>query len=190
MAKAFHLLELPKGDRLGIITLSGGEGVMATDACEMNGLRLARLSEQTFQRLKKIFPPWEIPLNPFDGGVCMEFHFSDLFTFFNSLVAIPEDENVDCAIMQMPPNMPDVIYSTQNTSEEEVHSFKERFIQTLVNMKRSDKPFAMWCFSMDIQEHEWVDVLESHSLPVFQSSERAIKALSAMYRYRLRSSLA
>lgn len=77
LAKAFDTLQLPEGNRLAIITLSGGEGVMATDACEMNGMKLATISDRTQQKVKGILPPWEIPLNPFDAGVCMQFHFSD-----------------------------------------------------------------------------------------------------------------
>ena len=40
LAKAFEFLDLPQGNRLAIINHSGGEGVMATDSCEMNGLEL------------------------------------------------------------------------------------------------------------------------------------------------------
>jgi acyl-CoA synthetase (NDP forming) len=36
---------------------------------------------------------------------------------------------------------------------------------------------------MDGQEMELVEMLEARSLPVFQSSDRAVKAFSAMYRY-------
>jgi len=103
-AKAFEFLPLPKGNRTAIITLSGGEGVMATDACEINGLKLARLSDKTCHKLIRILPPWEIPLNPFDAGVCMEFHLSDFEAFMGTLCAISEDESVDCTIMQMPPD--------------------------------------------------------------------------------------
>jgi acyl-CoA synthetase (NDP forming) len=184
LAKAFEFLELPKGNRLAIITLSGGEGVLATDACEMNGLELARLSDKTHHKLKRIFPPWEIPLNPFDGGVCMEFHLSDPKTLFDAFSAIPEDENVDCAIMQMPPNPAYFISLNQNISEEMKASLKQQYIQVLLNMKRNGKPFCLWCSSMDAQEMELVELVDSHGLPVFQSSERAIKSLAAMARYR------
>lgn len=183
LAKAFEFLELPKGDRAAIITLSGGEGVMATDACEMNGLKLSRLSDHTSQKLKKIFPPWEIPLNPFDAGVCMEFHLSDLKIWVNTLAAIPGDENVDCTIMQMPPNLSYFIASNRNASDETALSLTEQYIELISNLGRSGKPFAMWCSSIDTKEMELVELVESHSLPVFQSSERAIKALSALYRY-------
>jgi acyl-CoA synthetase (NDP forming) len=182
-AKAFEFLPLPKGNMAAIIMLSGGEGVMATDACEMSGLNLARMSDMTYHKLKRILPPWEITLNPFDAGVCMEFHLSDLGRFFGNFTAISEDENADCIIMQMPPNLSYFISSNPNFSEEMAHSLTEQYIELILNMKRSGKPFAMWCSSMDKQEMELVQLLESRSLPVFQSSERAIKALSALYKY-------
>jgi len=185
LAKAFEFLELPRGNRLAIINLSGGEGVMATDTCEMNGLVLARLSDRTHKKLKTVFPSWEIPLNPFDAGVCMEFHLSDLKIFFDTLSAIPADENVDCAIMQMPATLSHFTSSSQNVLKETASYLTEQYIELILNMRVNGKPFAMWCSSMDSQESELIELVESHSLPVFQSSERAIKSLSAMYRYRL-----
>ncbi len=184
LAKAFEFLGLPEGNRLAIITLSGGEGVMATDACEMNGLKMAHPGDNTCQRIKKIFPPWEIPLNPLDGGACMEFNLSDILKVFNTLVAIPEDENVDCVVMQMPPDFIGQISAKESSSAEMIDSLKEQCTQALLDIKRVGKPFALWCTSMDREEDEWVEIFESHYLPVFQSSERAIKALSALYRYR------
>jgi acyl-CoA synthetase (NDP forming) len=183
LAKAFEFLKPPHGNRLAIINLSGGEGVMATDACEMNGLELAHLSDRTHKKLKTVFPPWEIPLNPFDAGVCMEFHLSDLKIFFDTFRAIPADENVDCAIMQMPPTLSHFISSSQDVIGEKATYLTEQYIELILNMRGNGKPFAMWCSSMDSRESEMIELVESHSLPVFQSSERAIKCLSALYRY-------
>ena len=180
-------LDLPKGKKLAIITLSGGEGVMATDSCGMYGLELASLRQNTGQRLKKIFPPWEIPLNPFDAGVCMEFNLSDLISFFQALTAIPRDENVDCTIMQMPPNLFAAFLSNPDVPENMMETLKNRFIEWLISLKEYGKPFALWCSAMDSEEMKLVEMLEARSLPVFQSSERAIKSFSAMYRYGKRS---
>jgi len=99
------------------------------------------------------------------------------------LSAIPEDENVDCTIMQMPPDLTHFTSSNRNGSEETAHSLTKQYIELILNMKKSGKPFAMWCSSMEKQEMELVELIEAHSLPVFQSSERAIKALSALYKY-------
>jgi acetyltransferase len=183
LAKAFEFLPLPRGNRLAIITLSGGEGVMATDACELKGLKLASLSKDTHQKIRKILPPWEIPLNPFDAGVSMEFHLSDLILFFQTLAAIPQDENVDATIMQMPPNLFDAFLTTPKGSQNVRESLKEMFVQWLIGVKNYGKPFALWCSAMDAQEMELVERLEASSVPVFHSSERAIKAFSAMCRY-------
>ena len=188
LAKSFAFLEVPKGKELAIITLSGGEGVMATDSCGMNGLNMASLSGDTYQRLKEIYPPWEIPLNPFDAGVCMEFHLSDLISFFQALTAIPQDKNVDCIIMQMPPNLFAAMLKNPDFPENMMQTMREQFIQWLVSIKEYGKPFAMWCSTMDSQEMKLVEMLEARSLPVFQSSERAIKSFSAMYRYAQKKS--
>lgn len=187
LAKSFEFLTLPKGKQLAIITLSGGEGVMATDSCGMNGLGLASLSRDTHHRLKEVYPPWEIPLNPFDAGVCMEFHLSDLIPFFQTLTAIPQDENVDCTIMQMPPSLFSAFLENSNLPENMMETMREQFIQWLVSVKEYGKPFAMWRTTMDSQETELVEMLEARSLPVFQSAERAIKTFSAMYRYGQKS---
>jgi acyl-CoA synthetase (NDP forming) len=183
LAKCFEFLTLPKGKQLAIITLSGGEGVMATDSCGMHGLELAALGPDTYQRLKSIFPPWEIPLNPFDAGVCMEFHLSDLISFFQTLTAIAQDENVDCTIMQMPPNLFASFSKNPDLPEDMTATLREQFVQWLISVREYGKPFALWCSAMDSQEMELVEMLEARSLPVFQSSERAVKAFSAMYRY-------
>ena len=184
LAKAFECLMLPKGNRLSIIVLSGGEGVMATDTCNMNGLTMAELGDHTYQRLKRIFPPWKIPLNPLDGGVCLEFTLSDMLRVFNALIAIPEDENVDCIVMQMPPDFFNLAPKNENSSAKVSDSLKEQCAQAFLNMKRVGKPFALWRTSMDRNEDELVERLESNYLPVFPSSERAIKALSSLYRYK------
>ncbi|MBW1660448.1 MAG: CoA-binding protein [Deltaproteobacteria bacterium] len=193
LAKAFSFLPLPKGDRLAIITLSGGEGVMATDSCEINQLKLASLSEKTHQRLKKIFPKWEIPLNPFDGGVCMEFHLANLEVFFDTLAAIPEDENVDFAIMQMPPDF--IHLQSLDESEKTSPSLYRQYVDLILKMNETEKPFALWSTSMDRQEMELIELIESYRLPVFPSSDRAVKSLAKMVRYskyrsRSRSSMA
>jgi acetyltransferase len=183
LAKSFECMTLPKGKQLAIITLSGGEGVMATDFCGMHGLELAAPGQDTYQRLKSIFPPWEIPLNPFDAGACMEFHLSDLISFFQTLTAIAQDENVDSTIMQMPSNFLAFVSNNPDLPENMTVSMRDQFIQWLISVKEYGKPLALWCSTMDRQEMEIVEMLEAKSLPVFQSSARAIRAFSAMYRY-------
>jgi len=185
LAKAFDCLPAPGGRRLAIMTLSGGEGVMATDACVMNGLEMARLGGQTYNRLKAIFPPWEIPVNPLDGGACLEFHLSDVVTVLEAMQAIPEDEHVDCVLMQMPPEFFRQNSEGVNSFAQQGELLRKQCAQAFLSIKERGKPFVLWRTSMSRNEDEWIEELESHCLPVFPSSERAIKALAALYSYRV-----
>jgi len=186
LAKAFSYLELPRGKRLAILTMSGGEGVMATDAAEMSGLALASLNHQTLKKLKGNLPPWEIPLNPFDGGVVMQFNFTNLPEYFSSLAFIPADDNVDCAVMQMPPNMADFVFSGANLSADEAQSLRNKFLQSFMDIKNAGKPFVLWRSALDAGEGELIDLFEAHGLPVFASADRAVKALAVMAEYQKR----
>jgi acetyltransferase len=188
LAKAFAFLNAPQGNRLAVIVMSGGEGVMATDACVTNGLEPAQLSSGTHKILKKVMPAWEIPVNPFDGGVCLEALISRPLDFFNTLTAIPRDEGVDCIIMQMPPGMADFTLSAPYISPDLAEKALDQFTQGFVGLGSPRKPFAMWRSTMDAQEEQWVQTIESRGVPVFLSSARAIAALAAMYRDRTRRS--
>jgi acyl-CoA synthetase (NDP forming) len=186
LAKAFESLEVPTGKGMAIIMMSGGEGVMATDACELNGFELAVFGDETRQKMQGILPPWKIPLNPLDNGVCMEFNTDDPVGFFESLSAIPEDENVDCLIMQLPPNFRDVIFSSPYVSEEEAGAILDEFTKMFLNMKKPGKTVALWRASMGLEEQKWIRSFEAEGLPVFESSERAIRAIAAMRQYSSR----
>jgi acyl-CoA synthetase (NDP forming) len=188
-AKAVEYLKSPEGNHMAIVIMSGGEGVMATDSCELNGLEPARVSKATLDKLRHVLPPWEIPLNPFDAGVCMEFHMSNPIDFFSALSAIPEDENVDCAIMQMPPSLFDFSLSDPTFSEEMALYMCKEITRAFSKIRQVGKPFAMWRTAMHGQEEKWVELIETAGIPVFPSSERAIKALAALRNFRARRSV-
>jgi len=57
---------LPKGNRVAIVTNAGGPGILAVDACEANGLKLAQLSDDTTGRLRSILPSAASIGNPID----------------------------------------------------------------------------------------------------------------------------
>jgi acetyl coenzyme A synthetase (ADP forming)-like protein len=64
--KALSWLPKPEGDRIAIITNGGGAGVLATDAVELFGLRMAELNEKTMKYLKNNLPPAAAVGNPVD----------------------------------------------------------------------------------------------------------------------------
>ena len=64
-AKAFECFTPLKlqGNRIVIAAYPGGEGVIMTDACQLNGLSMADVSPETYDELKAVAPPWTINPN-------------------------------------------------------------------------------------------------------------------------------
>ncbi|MCL2336671.1 MAG: acetate--CoA ligase family protein [Firmicutes bacterium] len=55
-----------RGRRVGLITVSGGAGIMAADAAGTYGLEIANFSPATMAALQEMFPDWMSPGNPAD----------------------------------------------------------------------------------------------------------------------------
>ncbi|WP_455142403.1 acetate--CoA ligase family protein [Candidatus Hodarchaeum mangrovi] len=63
---AFSLAYPPKGNRIGLITNSGGPAVALADSCEKNNLEVPLFSEPLKEKLKSIIPSVASPNNPID----------------------------------------------------------------------------------------------------------------------------
>ncbi len=66
LSAAFSSLPLPRGKRVGIMTLGGGWGVVATDGCIESGLEVPPLSKELISEMDKILPPYWSRTNPID----------------------------------------------------------------------------------------------------------------------------
>jgi len=64
--KAFYTLPPMKGRRIGIVTYTGGFGIMGVDTCHKFNLKIAKLSPATTKRLNVLFPSWQNVGNPVD----------------------------------------------------------------------------------------------------------------------------
>jgi len=57
---------LPKGRKVGIVTLGGGWGALAADACAKLGLEVVKLSDEMLNELDSFLPAWWSRNNPID----------------------------------------------------------------------------------------------------------------------------
>ena len=64
--KIFSTFNSIKGNRIGIVSISGGAAIIAVDACSRYGLEIAELSSTTKERLADLFPPSSHLNNPAD----------------------------------------------------------------------------------------------------------------------------
>ncbi len=66
VSAAFSCLPLPKGPRIGIVTLGGGWGVVATDLCSEHGLEVPELAPELIEKFDKMLPFFWSRANPVD----------------------------------------------------------------------------------------------------------------------------
>lgn len=66
LSAAFDSYPLPKGNRVGIVTLGGGWGVITADECEERGLVLPPLPEEIKKKFDEKLPPFWSRANPVD----------------------------------------------------------------------------------------------------------------------------
>ncbi|MDD5287849.1 MAG: CoA-binding protein [Dehalococcoidales bacterium] len=175
LAKIFEYYPPLENNRIAIATFSGGEGVIATDFCQFNGLKLAEPTQVSYQKMRSIFPPWDIPVNPFDTGVSYQFNTGKYIeSVFMDVLA--SDPDVDCLAIQIggPPNM------SPGGTEERL----KQFIDLCQDVIRRGKLVALWTFDPRYVT-EMADMLEASRIPVYPSVERAVRALGALHRYNL-----
>ena len=69
-ARSLPILPTPQGENVVIITGAGGSGVLLSDACDTNGLRLMAIPEDLDAAFREFIPPFGAAGNPVDitGG--------------------------------------------------------------------------------------------------------------------------
>jgi len=159
-ALAFSEQVLPRGDRVAIITNAGGPAVMAADALERSGLKLARLDSRAVEKLKSELPPTARTFNPIDvlGDANPQ-------RYAAAVGASQQDDCVDATIVILTP------HAMTRPAET---------IRAIAAQGRSDKPLSL----VFLGEPPAVSG-DGGRLPIYSSPERAVGALRALYEYRL-----
>jgi len=155
-----------KGNRVFIATFPGGEGVIVTDLLEQEGLRLAEIGGATLDKLRPVFPAWDIPDNPWDLGLTVQFHNpgSVYSTILDAMVA---DPNVDALALQIHP---------------ETLQFPKEVMGIFHQAAETGKPIVLWLAGMESGRHENLMWLEKKGVLVLPSPEKAVRALAALHR--------
>ena len=160
ITKAFLYLPSPKGNRVAIITPSGGGATMSLDAMEQYGFELAKLSEMTISTIKEFFPTWSPPLNPIDIMAAGMRHGYRM-VYRSSLEALLKDENVDAILC--------------------IAGFPTlRTIKTAIDGR--DKPVVTWVLG-EWGENLLSKVKETDYQAIYPSPDRAFQALAALRNY-------
>ena len=89
-AKVFANCPIPQGDRVAIITNSGGPGIMATDAVCEYGMQMAQITDETKEKLRSFLPAAASVKNPIDMIAS-----APIEHYKQTLETVIADDNVD-----------------------------------------------------------------------------------------------
>jgi acyl-CoA synthetase (NDP forming) len=98
VARGVAMQRWAEGDRAGVISISGGAGVLMADHCETSGLQLPQLTEASSHELGSILPDFGSLANPIDVTAQV---FNQLDVFSRTLEVVRDDPNVDQLILYL-----------------------------------------------------------------------------------------
>jgi acetate---CoA ligase (ADP-forming) len=168
--KIFQTFSGISGNRIGVVTISGGAGINAVDAFARCGLQAAQLSEATRKTIADLSPGWFRVHNPIDiWPAAMKYGYPEVYR--QTLAALLQDPGVDA-----------VICITGSFLEKEKDFLDVTGIIHEAASANRGKPIVAWTYGGRWQEY--IGELEKEkNVVAFSSLDRAAQSLAALYRY-------
>jgi len=163
-AVSFAYQPIPKGNKVGIITNTGGPAVIAIDELSSNGLEMPQLSNQAKEKLKQTMLEQASINNPLDVvATAGAQHFK------SALEVMMNEKNIDSIYVNFvtPP------FVDCESVAREFSEISNKKIKPIVCNYMTDKK-------------KWVEttkILKEGSIPCFDFAETAAKSLAAMVKY-------
>jgi acetate---CoA ligase (ADP-forming) len=163
LAEAFAKQPIPIGPGVAILTNAGGPAVLATDACDREGVELASLDAATIAELRAAMPAGAALYNPVDilGD-------ADAARYSAAAEILLRDPGVHALLVLLTPQAP-----TQP-------------VETASRIARLSQDAAITTLASFMGEEAVEDarrVLSAAGIPAFRYPERAVESLAGMHRY-------
>ena len=154
----------PAGNTLGVITISGGAGVLISDAAEAAGLKLPAMPDEAQARLKAMLP-FAAPRNPVD---CTAQAFNDMSLIGRFTDSMVEDGKYSSIL---------AFFSQVGGSKTIAPALREQ-----LNATKTKHPDRLYVLSV-VARPEQVREYEEDGFAVFEDPTRAVIAIDAMGRF-------
>jgi acetate---CoA ligase (ADP-forming) len=166
VALAFDWQPLPCGDRVAIVSTSGGACTVLADECSDAGLTVPELSDATHAELAAMIPAFGSARNPVDVTAQIG---SDRRMMADAIESVLRDPVIDSVI---------VMLTTL------VGPMAEQIAQAVADAARDSQKtvIAVWTIAPELAEDGFA-ALRGARIPVYGDPETAVVALAAMTRY-------
>lgn len=164
LAVAFARHPLPRSGRVAVVTNAGGPGIVATDAVERTGLKMAQFGKKTLEALRRELPREASVYNPVDvlGDAPPE-------RYAAALTRVMEDKNVGSVIALVCPT---------------ALAEPEAIARAIIGAKQQhpDKPIC-GVYMGGLTLARGVEILEEAGIPCYVFPEVAINTIAGLTTY-------
>jgi len=166
--KVFQYQPLPPGNRVGIVTFSGANGVMSSDELFERGFEVvAEFAPETNQRLEKFLPEWQPAANPLDLWAAMG--AGNRLAHEEGILSVINDPGVDAVLV--------ILLALANA---EFDGIEEVFATAM--KEQPGKPIYVVSIGGDVKQR-WLREMDGLKVPVFDNTLIAVKCLTAARHY-------
>lgn len=161
--RVFTNCRLPRGNRVGVLGISGGSGIVFADTASDRGLVLPDFAPDTTATLRNVIPVFGSAANPADLTADV---FNNIASFTKAMTIVLEDPGIDqlCLLLASLPG---------------AHALNAA--QAIVAAaQRSDKPILVGWSARRNRAAAAYEVLESAGIPIISTPERLARASAAL----------
>ena len=184
VVEALQAQPLPRGNKVGILTMGGGPGVVTTEACEKEGIEIASLASTTLENLNTVLPPRWSHGNPVDMVGIKPMAENE--TILNCLEALFIDPDVDTIFSLVIP-IETSIGTLGDLSPERLRELESQYNNS-INMlndlgQKHNKPIY-FVGKVPLPEGERPLLTPQKKIPSFPSAHRAARVLYHLVWYQ------
>lgn len=158
----FTRCPLPGGNRIGIVTITGGGAILMVDKCEELGLEVPELMGKIKEQMLKIIPVYGSALNPVDLTGQL---INDISSVKRSAALLLNSDYIDIVVIFL--GM--------------LKNFCEKIIEDIVELSQTTN--KVLCVVWMDPPNGAIRILQENNIPTFEDPIRCIKAISVVVKY-------
>ncbi|MCX6005374.1 MAG: CoA-binding protein [Chloroflexi bacterium] len=193
---AFSYLNLPKGNRVSILSNSGGFSVIQTDLCYAEGIEVPRFTDGTIEQLRKLVPlAGTIIGNPLDAWPVYYKIYEKEGNLADIIGILGSDKNIDMLVVQFD-QFRYIRRARQSEAGEHTRTLIEVMLKGMEYVRDVVGKPVIACVVIDpfLEDEEdrkynlmMKHAFERRNFPVYPTLDAGIKAISKLYKYAARS---
>jgi acyl-CoA synthetase (NDP forming) len=178
---------LPRSNRVGILSIGGGQGVLTAEACENEGLIIGQLAPSTVKKLDEYLSSRWSRRNPVDMAGPSTAEFS---VFADILWVLLEDKNIDTVFLLAPLVIEKAhLASRMGFGSEQVNAYREKEEKKLKllseKIHKCGKPVViMWQMRGVGNDSETSSLFLREGIPVWLNLRRGVRVIRHLIWYR------